>query len=164
MRLIPIFALFLASCSKNNIVDNPIRDRLSDYKNVAIGNKISVPSEFASENIKELVPIPINKGEQLNVFEDEEFLLKPEVSELENLFSSEVLIYKSSDNNIWASFPFPPSIVWPAIEQFMANNKIQIAKIERTETMWRLKTSVIKGSNEYSGSKILRYLNPNIGA
>ena len=157
MRICLIIVWILIGCSGRQDLDSPIRDRLSDYKNVMVEPEIIVPPELSAAKVNEALFIPRVEDGSFISFKDETILLRPQFADVENLFSNETRIYQNKDL-AWVSFAFPPSTIWPALEQFIVKANIEIAKMYRSGTHWYIETEIINGLDSHSGSNIARHV------
>ena len=63
----------------------------------------------------------------------------------------------------WLSIPEAPSAVWPELERFITENKLTVVESAQSDGRQRVESSVFRGVNTHSGSRIIRHFAPELG-
>ena len=63
----------------------------------------------------------------------------------------------------WLSIPEAPSAVWPELERFITENKLTVVESAQSDGTQRVESSVFRGVNTHSGSRIIRHFAPEVG-
>ena len=64
----------------------------------------------------------------------------------------------------WLSIPEAPSAVWPELERFITENKLTVVESAQSDGTQHVDSSVFRGVNTHSGSRIIRHFAPEVGS
>jgi uncharacterized lipoprotein len=63
----------------------------------------------------------------------------------------------------WLSIPEAPSAIWPELERFITENKLNVMQSANLQGSQKIESSVFQGVNTHSGSRIIRHFAPEVG-
>ena len=152
---------FIVGCSGQN-QQAAIRDRQLDYQAAYVEPKLKVPDELSSERVNESLRIPgVNEptaglyGGSFEAPRADDFLRAQTLSVIRRHRIGEMR---------WLSIPEDPSAVWPELERFVSENKLTVfySRVEKGTQV--LESNPFRGTDAYSGSRIIRHFSPDLGS
>ena len=150
----------LVGCSGSN-QQAAIRDRQLDYQAAYVEPKLRVPGGLSDDRVNESLRIP-GVDEPMAGLYGGSFEAPRAEAALRTLTLPTIRRYQLGDFH-WLSIPEAPSAVWPELERFITENKLTVVESKQSDGMQRVESSVFRGVNTHSGSRIIRHFAPEVG-
>ncbi len=156
-----LLLVFLVGCSEPN-QQGAIRDRQLDYQAAYVEPKLKVPDGLSNERVNESLRIPgINEptaglyGGSFEAPRADGALRTQTLTAIRRHLLGEIR---------WLSIPEDPSAVWPELERFVSENKLTVfySRVEKGTQV--LESDPFRGTEAYSGSRIIRHFSPALGS
>ncbi len=162
MRKIVIITgmMLLMGCSGSD-QQAAIRDRQLDYQAAYVEPKLKIPTVLSDDLVSESLRIP-GVDETTAGLYGGSFEAPRSEAALRALTLPMIRHYRIGDLQ-WLSVPEDPSSVLPEIERFISDNKIQIVSRKQMSGVQILDSSVFRGAETNSGSRVIRHFLPEIG-
>ena len=132
-----VVVVMLGGCRYMNDDKGFLIDRSDDYLDAEQAPPLEIPAELSSETLVDTLNIPDLGDQPRTVFYAKEAPRPNPVFAREN--GQEVKIQKLGDDR-WLVIAQKPSVVWPKVKQFLADNGIALAQEDpqggRLETNW----------------------------
>ena len=152
--------ILLMGCSGSN-QQAAIRDRQLDYQAAYVEPKLKIPTVLSDYLVNEALRIP-GVDETTAGLYGGSFEAPRSESALRGLTLPTIRRYRIGELQ-WLSIPDQPSTVLPELERFMSDNKIQIVSSKQMGGVQTLDSSVFRGAETNSGSRIIRHFLPKMG-
>lgn len=152
--------IFLAGCSGSG-QQAAIRDRQLDYQAAYVEPKLKIPAVLSSDLVNESLRIP-GVDETTAGLYGGSFEAPRSEAALRVLTLPTIRRYRI-ENLQWLSIPDEPSRILPELEHFIGDNMIQIVASKQIDGMQILDSSIFRGVNTNSGSRVIRHFLPEIG-
>ncbi|MDA1076968.1 MAG: outer membrane protein assembly factor BamC [Proteobacteria bacterium] len=121
LLLVVAFAAGLSGCSAFNDDKGLFVNRSDDYLVAKESRKLIIPEDLESDRVADPDPIPEIETQPNPVFFPDQPPLPDAIYGDDN--RQEVRIQKLGDR-VWLVIPEPPTIVWPKLKQFLAENGV----------------------------------------
>ena len=132
-----ILSLLLSGCGSLFGVDGFFRDRGDDYLRSEPLEPLQLPAGIEAHNVQALYGIPPISNDDFD--STAEFEVPRPLSLSANLLEETVKIQKLGARR-WILINVPPSEVWPQLRSFLAQNNLDLSRIDTTngilETYW----------------------------
>ncbi len=151
----------LGGCSGSN-QQAAIRDRQLDYQAAYVEPKLKVPGELSDDRVNESLQIPGVDEPTAGLYGGSFEVPRAEAA-IRTLTLPTIRRYHLGDFH-WLSIPEVPSAVWPELERFVADNKLEVLEASQSAAIQSVETSVFQGTNTHSGSRIIRHFAPEVGS
>lgn len=150
----------LVGCSGAN-QQAAIRDRQLDYQAAYVEPKLKVPEGLSDDRVNESLRIP-GVDEPMAGLYGGSFEAPRAEAALRTVTLPTIRRYQLGDLH-WLSIPEAPSAVWPELERFITENKLTVVESAQSDGTQRVESSVFRGVNTHSGSRIIRHFAPDVG-
>lgn len=152
--------ILLMGCSGSD-QQAAIRDRQLDYQAAYVEPKLKIPTVLSDDLVNESLRIPGVDETTAGLYGGSFEAPRSEVA-LRTLTLPTIRRYRVGDLN-WLSIPDEPSTVLPELERFIRENKIQIVSSKQMGGVKILDSSVFRGAETHSGSRVIRHFLPELG-
>jgi uncharacterized lipoprotein len=150
----------LVGCSGSN-QQAAIRDRQLDYQAAYVEPKLKVPDGLSDDRVNESLRIPGVDEPTAGLYGGSFEAPRAEAA-LRTLTLPTIRRYQLGDLH-WLSIPEATSAVWPELERFITENKLTVTFADQAKGAWMMESSVFRGVNTHSGSRIIRHFAPEVG-
>jgi uncharacterized lipoprotein len=159
--LICIVLSALVGCSGSN-QQAAIRDRQLDYQAAYVEPKLKVPSDLSDDRVNESLRIPGVDEPTAGLYGGSFEAPRAEAA-LRTLTLPTIRRYQLGELH-WLSIPEATSAIWPELERFISENKLEVTFADQAKGMWMMESNVFRGVNTHSGSRIIRHFAPEVGS
>ena len=156
-----LWLIFLVGCSEPN-QQSAIRDRQLDYQVAYVEPKLKVPEGLSNERVNESLRIP-GVSEPTAGLYGGSFEAPRADGSLRTQTLTAIRRHQLAELR-WLSIPEDPSVVWPELERFVSENKLTVfySRVEKGTQV--LESDPFRGTDTYSGSRIIRHFSPALGS
>jgi uncharacterized lipoprotein len=150
----------LVGCSGSN-QQAAIRDRQLDYQAAYVEPKLKVPEGLSDDSVNESLRIPGIDEPTAGLYGGSFEVPRAEAAR-RTLTLPTIRRYQLGYLH-WLSIPEAPSAVWPELERFITENKLNVMQSANLQGSQKIESSVFQGVNTHSGSRIIRHFAPEVG-
>ncbi len=152
--------ILLMGCSGSD-QQAAIRDRQLDYQAAYVEPKLKIPTVLSDDLVNESLRIP-GVDETTAGLYGGSFEAPRSEAALRALTLPTIRRYRTGDLQ-WLSIPDEPSTVLPELERFIRDNKIKVVSSKQMSGVQILDSSVFRGAETNSGSRVIRHFLPELG-